>query len=177
MSGFSTTGSISLGCALVAGRNLVPSPAAGRTALRTRFGISDIPFLVCCHLTWRLHPVSIHRLADRFLKIEYFQAWSASFQPEYRREAPRIGGTVRIRLPHRAGITMCRRLDQKISGNSTLSVANRAYGRGVRRLLTHSTEPVAKSFFHDFANGLRVFTNHFEPGERPHLREIYTAET
>src|ERR1700722_10883737 len=36
MSGLSTTGSISLGCALVAGRNRVPRPAAGRTALRTR---------------------------------------------------------------------------------------------------------------------------------------------
>jgi len=34
----STNGSISLGCAFVAGRNRVPSPAAGKTALRT-FGI------------------------------------------------------------------------------------------------------------------------------------------
>src|ERR1700722_8249413 len=42
MSGLSTTGSISLGCALVAGRNRVPNPAAGRTALRTRCGFSAI---------------------------------------------------------------------------------------------------------------------------------------
>src|SRR6516164_6747644 len=34
MSGRSTTGSISLGMALVAGRNLVPSPATGKTAFR-----------------------------------------------------------------------------------------------------------------------------------------------
>src|SRR4029453_13290899 len=34
----STRGSISLGCALVAGRNRVPSPAAGKTALRTLIG-------------------------------------------------------------------------------------------------------------------------------------------
>ena len=34
MAGLSTTGSISLGCALVAGRNRVPRPAAGITALR-----------------------------------------------------------------------------------------------------------------------------------------------
>src|SRR5207237_5755131 len=34
MIGLSTTGSISLGCALVAGRKRVPSPAAGNTALR-----------------------------------------------------------------------------------------------------------------------------------------------
>src|SRR6266498_2881038 len=35
MVGLSTIGSISFGCALVAGRNRVPSPAAGKTALRT----------------------------------------------------------------------------------------------------------------------------------------------
>src|ERR1700685_3929018 len=35
MMGLSTIGSISLGCALVAGRNRVPSPAAGKTAFRT----------------------------------------------------------------------------------------------------------------------------------------------
>src|SRR5271155_6257195 len=35
MRGLSTSGNISLGCALVAGRNRVPSPAAGKTAFRT----------------------------------------------------------------------------------------------------------------------------------------------
>src|ERR671919_229846 len=35
MVGLSTSGSISLGWALVAGRNRVPRPAAGKTALRT----------------------------------------------------------------------------------------------------------------------------------------------
>src|SRR5499433_508210 len=40
INGLSTTGSISFGCALVAGRNRVPSPAAGRTALRTRLGFA-----------------------------------------------------------------------------------------------------------------------------------------
>src|SRR6267143_1761623 len=34
MIGLSTSGSISLGCAFVAGRNRVPRPAAGKTALR-----------------------------------------------------------------------------------------------------------------------------------------------
>ena len=38
--GLSTIGSISLGCALVAGRNLVPSPAAGITALVIFISIS-----------------------------------------------------------------------------------------------------------------------------------------
>src|SRR5262245_51676549 len=33
--GLSTSGSISFGCAFVAGRNLVPRPAAGKTPLRT----------------------------------------------------------------------------------------------------------------------------------------------
>src|SRR4051812_44069143 len=36
ITGLSTSGSISFGCALVAGRNRVPQPAAGKTALRTR---------------------------------------------------------------------------------------------------------------------------------------------
>src|ERR1039458_3410508 len=35
MMGLSTNGSISFGCALVAGRKRVPNPAAGKTALRT----------------------------------------------------------------------------------------------------------------------------------------------
>src|SRR5258708_39744605 len=35
MSGLSTSGSISLGCAFVAGRNRVPNPAAGNTAFLT----------------------------------------------------------------------------------------------------------------------------------------------
>ena len=37
IAGLSTTGSISFGCALVAGRNRVPRPAAGITALVTLF--------------------------------------------------------------------------------------------------------------------------------------------
>src|SRR6266576_3770746 len=41
MIGLSTRGSISLGWALVAGRNLVPQPAAGKTALRTRIEPRD----------------------------------------------------------------------------------------------------------------------------------------
>src|SRR5665213_2609686 len=36
MMGLSTTGSISLGMALVAGKKRVPNPAAGKTALRIR---------------------------------------------------------------------------------------------------------------------------------------------
>src|SRR5262245_38074635 len=36
MTGLSTSGSISFGCAFVAGRKRVPQPAAGKTALRTR---------------------------------------------------------------------------------------------------------------------------------------------
>src|SRR5207249_608657 len=41
MIGLSTRGSISLGCALVAGRNRVPRPAAGKTALRIFIGPFD----------------------------------------------------------------------------------------------------------------------------------------
>src|ERR1700757_2092326 len=46
MSGLSTTGSISLGLALVAGRNRVPRPATGNTAVRmTDFEIDLIEHL------------------------------------------------------------------------------------------------------------------------------------
>src|SRR5215470_16398221 len=45
MIGLSTSGSISFGCALVAGRNRVPNPAAGKTALRTLwFCRRSLPF-------------------------------------------------------------------------------------------------------------------------------------
>src|SRR6185437_5669078 len=39
ISGLSTMGSISLGCAFVAGRKRVPRPAAGKTAVRTGCGL------------------------------------------------------------------------------------------------------------------------------------------
>src|SRR5208283_2108775 len=42
MIGLSTSGIISLGCALVAGRKRVPSPAAGKTALQTFFVMSPL---------------------------------------------------------------------------------------------------------------------------------------
>jgi hypothetical protein len=44
--GLSTTGSISFGCAFVAGRKRVPKPAAGSTALRTRLIGGVIIFFV-----------------------------------------------------------------------------------------------------------------------------------
>src|SRR5271156_2614800 len=42
MMGLSTSGSISLGWALVAGRKRVPRPAAGNTALRTFMGMETV---------------------------------------------------------------------------------------------------------------------------------------
>src|SRR5665811_1106711 len=71
--GLSTMGSICFGCALVAGRNRVPSPAAGKTALRTLDGINSslvhrravgncgIVFprpLVLCIGTWEKTPMA-----------------------------------------------------------------------------------------------------------------------
>src|SRR5438045_6674318 len=46
MMGLSTTGSISLGCAFVAGRKRVPRPAAGNTALRIAVTGSTLLFLL-----------------------------------------------------------------------------------------------------------------------------------
>src|SRR6266699_6322212 len=45
INGLSTSGNISFRDALVAGRNRVPRPAAGKTALRTRLGI-DVRFQI-----------------------------------------------------------------------------------------------------------------------------------
>src|SRR5207302_1530066 len=52
MMGLSTIGSISLGCALVAGKNRVPRPAAGKTALRTLIAISDRVLCALCAVFW-----------------------------------------------------------------------------------------------------------------------------
>ena len=49
MLGTSTSGSISLGTALVAGKNRVPSPATGSTALRTRFFVMGQTFYARFH--------------------------------------------------------------------------------------------------------------------------------
>jgi hypothetical protein len=49
MAGASTTGSISFGIALVAGRKRVPRPAAGITALRTDFpNVMNEPYKLTC---------------------------------------------------------------------------------------------------------------------------------
>ncbi|TWK75862.1 hypothetical protein CHCC20341_3673 [Bacillus licheniformis] len=45
MAGLSTIGSISFGCAFVAGKNLVPNPAAGMTAFFTFMVIHSWSFL------------------------------------------------------------------------------------------------------------------------------------
>src|SRR3569832_2842865 len=50
MRGLSTTGSISLGLALVAGRNRVPRPATGNTAVR----MADVGFVLIKYISWGL---------------------------------------------------------------------------------------------------------------------------
>src|SRR5207244_3750669 len=57
ISGLSTTGSISFGIALVAGRKRVPSPATGNTALRTGLGMKLLD-----PVGRRRQPDSCHRL-------------------------------------------------------------------------------------------------------------------
>src|SRR6202030_1679924 len=64
ISGLSTSGSISLGIALVAGRKRVPSPAAGKTALRT-FLVIPVPFYR--QGVWgRVRTVPAHGLLQRY---------------------------------------------------------------------------------------------------------------
>src|SRR5690348_16468912 len=62
ITGLSTTGSISLGIALVAGRKRVPMPATGKTALRTGLG-ADIGFFGVFQGMVLKRPVSWHRPA------------------------------------------------------------------------------------------------------------------
>src|SRR5580704_19701992 len=64
--GLSTTGSISFGIAFVAGRNRVPSPATGRTALRTRFGFG-FDFIVSLSLFVAANVGRACPLVDSFL--------------------------------------------------------------------------------------------------------------
>ena len=66
MTGLSTSGSISFGCALVAGRNRVPQPAAGKTALRTRIeppstGLAGAPWVVRCEWGPSIRPGRVGR--------------------------------------------------------------------------------------------------------------------
>src|ERR1700677_461667 len=64
--GLSTTGSISLGTALVAGRKRVPMPATGRTALRTGFGlvIAGRDALESAQ-SWHNHGPNVHTTSQR----------------------------------------------------------------------------------------------------------------
>ena len=65
MAGLSTTGNISLGCALVAGRNRVPRPAAGITALVTARGGVDVMCFLSDRQKGGLAPTSdFHRCGE-----------------------------------------------------------------------------------------------------------------
>src|SRR5689334_20857167 len=57
MIGLSTSGSISFGCALVAGRKRVPRPAAGKTAFRT---------LIIAGIVAELIPALLYNRGTRF---------------------------------------------------------------------------------------------------------------
>src|SRR5271167_4916974 len=75
MIGLSTIGSISLGWALVAGRNRVPRPAAGNTALRTFWIIVFIFYRLECRLPvfcsgTRFHVLGLGGLCDDAAFIE-----------------------------------------------------------------------------------------------------------
>src|SRR5438094_4631406 len=67
--GLSTSGSISFGWALVAGKNRVPRPAAGNTALRT-FGIISPIVIRALHSTLR-HRLQYVSLQHRRRKNDF----------------------------------------------------------------------------------------------------------
>src|SRR5262249_4907933 len=63
--GLSTTGSISLGLAFVAGRNLVPRPATGNTAVR----MADVAFVLIKFVSWGLLLLSVESSALKSSKV------------------------------------------------------------------------------------------------------------
>ena len=64
MLGTSTSGNISLGTALVAGRNRVPRPATGTTALRTFFADASLIWLGTLARFW---PAAIVRSGENLI--------------------------------------------------------------------------------------------------------------
>src|SRR4030095_2526700 len=88
MIGLSTRGSISLGCALVAGRNRVPRPAAGKTALRILVIVNacHAPLLGRYTLTLRKRPVSKEKSLKQstLSKSMPKQALTAKIRTEFR---------------------------------------------------------------------------------------------
>src|ERR1700754_842838 len=108
MTGLSTSGSISFGCAFVAGRKRVPQPAAGKTALRTRIeprvragwiGRPSIPSgLGRAGSACRDGPgESADGLGERLGLVEVREVGRSSDQ-----DAPRVRGDVRERALGRA---------------------------------------------------------------------------
>src|SRR4029077_14744617 len=105
MMGLSTSGSISLGWALVAGRKRVPRPAAGNTALRTFMVMGAFvgcPSLVLVvgqalpgsdHCNWSLHTYAMSsgmkELGCRFTPGELLTRKSKA--PPYRTQRDKVG--------------------------------------------------------------------------------------
>src|SRR4051795_10054401 len=76
IAGLSTTGSISLGCALVAGRKRVPSPAAGMTALRTLMRLT-VRIAGPAAILWHSHHSSANawELLDAHVRVPLQGVW------------------------------------------------------------------------------------------------------
>src|SRR5579863_1019387 len=97
ISGLSTTGNISFGLALVAGRKRVPRPATGNTAVR----IIDFELILIRSLLG-LSSQRVHRLVNTFRPLEYRRAHAVpavalratpvpADAPESRSEERRVG--------------------------------------------------------------------------------------
>src|SRR5271166_4777508 len=113
ISGLSTSGSISFGCAFVAGRKRVPSPAAGKTALRT-FGI--IKTIVSGELKpaeeiegGKFERITGERERGHVLQTDFGVGGKA---PGGRIDHPDVGhspGKIFFKLPHQVGVAVIRR--------------------------------------------------------------------
>src|SRR5579871_3187410 len=133
MRGLSTSGSISLGCALVAGRNRVPSPAAGKTALRT-FGIIRTIVRGDSELAEKIGGGELERIAGKHEGGNVLQAEPGVDGKSFRHgvDDPDVGDaprTVFFEFLHQAGMTIV--VGENLDGGQRGPVGDAAF-RGLR---------------------------------------------
>src|SRR5215203_138628 len=133
MVGLSTSGSISFGCALVAGRNLVPSPAAGKTAFRIsagiRYRISE-GMLDSAYVRDNIELVR-QRLAARGTDLTTELEQLASLEAQRRRMIPQVEGFKREQ--NTAGDEVARAKRQGLDARPVLE-ANKQRGQKIKQL-------------------------------------------
>ena len=136
MTGLSTRTSISFGWALVAGRNRVPSPAAGKTALRTAAAMSVIVTQVqsatcsirpCCETLDVVRATLQNRGADLDAELEEL----AALETERRRLLPEVEG---LKREQNTAAEEVARAKQQGLDTTAIQEANRARAQRIKQL-------------------------------------------